>query len=381
MGTGKPDLAAYWPKPELNLPSPWSLPLTMLATGKMVAVESLSRDSQIFRYQNWSGQIQIPIHTPEWLTNVFPNILDNLHAGALSLDLSRFHLGGSLTTEDWEDQWFTIICDPHFSYVPCGLSGEDEVEYKRLAWIQDDALTPISDRTCADLSPRFPITPPFVTFNGFVDTQKFPLADDPSVGLDEITRNSSAVFRYANYVYAMLPKCKAHMKKKCEDYRVETTPFRKHGKKAYITGYFHGFCNKNTVFTSDYPYNPLEFVPLIEIIKVDWAAGEPRQTAASRDPFSTPSKGDMTERTKGKFKFDPLAQMSADAKVPGPLFNNGSQASDAIVDNDDPFSVNGLRDVAPINIKRSGEVETIEDSSDGASPTKRPKRGSLRGRK
>ncbi|KAK1962047.1 hypothetical protein LY78DRAFT_684372 [Colletotrichum sublineola] len=349
MGTEKPDLVAYWPKPELKLPSPWSLPLTMTAIGKIVAVESVDRDHQVFRYQNWTGQIQIPIHTPEWLANTFPDILDTLHDGALSLDLSRFHLGGPLTTEEWEDQWFSIICDPHFSYVPCGLSGEDE---------------------------------------------KFPLVDNPSIGLDDVTRNSSAIFRvwskftvteaahtpktgwYANYVYAMLPKCKPHMKKKCEDYRADTTPFRKHGKKAYITGYFHGFCKKSIVFSEGCPYNPLEFVPLIEILKIDWAAGEPRQQPGTRDLLASPSKPETPSRGKGKFHFDPLAQMTADAKRPAT-----PSKSNSTIDDNDPFSVNGLYEAPPNDSKRSGEIEVLGDSEDEASPTKRPKRGSWRGRR
>ncbi|KAK1521591.1 hypothetical protein CABS01_16521 [Colletotrichum abscissum] len=359
MSAEKPDLVAYWPKPELKPPSPWSLPLTMSAVGKIVATETLDRDFQVFRYQNWSGQIQIPLHTPGWLANTFPGILDASHADALSLDLSRFHLGGLSATDEWEDQ--------------C-----------------------ISERVCVDLPLRFPITPPFVAFNGFVDTQKFPLADNPSVGLDGVTRNSSAVFRiwskftvteaahtpktgwYANHVYAMLPKCKPHMKKKCEDYHADTTPFRKHGKKAYVTGYLHGFCNKAVVFSESCPYNPLEFVPLIEILKIDWAAGEPRQNPGARDLLATPSKPETPNRGKGRFVFDPLAQMTADAKGPA---TPSKSISDTLVDDDDPFSVNGLHEVPPTGSKRSGEIEVLDDSDDGASPTKRPKRGSLRGRK
>jgi hypothetical protein len=114
----------------------------MVAIGKIVAAETLDMADQVFRYQNWTGQIQIPIDTPEWLSDNFPGMLDTLHAGALALDISRFHRGGSLSPDEWEEQWFSIICEPHFSYVPCALSSSDEVAYKRLAWIQDDALTP-----------------------------------------------------------------------------------------------------------------------------------------------------------------------------------------------------------------------------------------------
>ncbi|KDN60017.1 hypothetical protein CSUB01_10707 [Colletotrichum sublineola] len=82
--------------------------------------------------------------------------------------------------------------------------------------------------------------------------------------------------------------------------------FRKHGKKAYITGYFHGFCNKNVVFSDSCPYNPLELVPLIEILKIDWAAGELRQQPGARDLFATPSKPETSSRGMGKSIFDPV---------------------------------------------------------------------------
>jgi hypothetical protein len=175
--------------------------------------------------------------------------------------------------------------------------------------------------------------PPFVSFNGFVDIQKFHLADNPAIGLDDVTRNSSAIFKtwsrftateaattpksgwYANYVYAMLPKCKAHLRRKCEEYHANTTPFRKHGKKAYVLGFFHGFCNKKNLFLSDTPYNPLEFVPFIEITDIDWATGEPKVAAEARDLPSTPSKSDASVRGRGRMVFDPLAQMSADAEI------------------------------------------------------------------
>ncbi|KAF6783347.1 hypothetical protein CSOJ01_15908, partial [Colletotrichum sojae] len=214
-------------------------------------------------------------------------MLDAMHGDALTLDVFRYHSGPISITGDWEDQWFQVVCEPHFSYVPCGLTSDEEISYKRLAWIQDDAITPVAVPT-PELPAPFPNTPPIVTFNGFVDTEKFPLNIDGVAGLDEVTANSSAVFRiwsrfpasevastpkdgwHANYVYAMHPKSKPHLKKKCEDYRAATTPFRKHGKKAYIVGYFYGFSDKKSVFTTDCVYNPLEFIPFIEIIKIDW---------------------------------------------------------------------------------------------------------------
>lgn len=67
-------------------------------------------------------------------------MLDGLQS--LTLDLFRFHLGFVSPLEDWEDQWFQVICDAYFSYVPCALSPDDDVVYKRLAWIPDDGIMP-----------------------------------------------------------------------------------------------------------------------------------------------------------------------------------------------------------------------------------------------
>jgi hypothetical protein len=138
----KPELAKYWPRVEPSLPSPWGLPLTMMATGNLVAVEILDKAVQVFKYQNWSGQVHIPVHVPQWLTENFPEILDRLHGDTLSLDISRFHGGGALVLDQWEDQWFTVICQPHFNYIPCALTGDEEVAYKRLAWIKDNGIMP-----------------------------------------------------------------------------------------------------------------------------------------------------------------------------------------------------------------------------------------------
>ncbi|OHE90475.1 hypothetical protein CORC01_14226 [Colletotrichum orchidophilum] len=270
----------------------------MTAIGKMVAVGLLNADCQVLHYQNWTAQTQTSIHTLEWLIDTVPGVLNTLHDGALSLDLSHFNLGGSLTTDDWEDQWLSIIFP---------IAGTPVLRL----------LLSISEPICVELTPRLPFTPPFLTLNVFVDAQRFPVADNPFIGLDDITRNSLAITGwFANYVYAMLPKCKPHMKKKCEDYPADTKPFRKHGKIAYVTGYFHGFCNKSIVFSESCTYNPLEFVPLIEILKIDWTAGEPRQHPGTRDLLGTPSKSETPDRGRGKFIFDTLAQMTANAKGP-----------------------------------------------------------------
>jgi hypothetical protein len=150
------------------------------------------------------------------------------------------------------------------------------------------------------------------------------LADNPEIGLDETTRNSSAIFLtwskfpdlengvkpepgwYANYVYAMFPKTKGHLTKKCEGYKAESTPFRKHGRKAYVRGYMHGFCHKTNMFAPDAKPTSLEFVPFVEIMEIDWAA----YSNDSKDIPATPPKKigrpGSTSTGKRRIAFDPF---------------------------------------------------------------------------
>jgi hypothetical protein len=127
-----------------------------------------------------------------------------------------------------------------------------------------------------------------IQFFGVLDTKNFVLADNPNIGLDETTRNCSAIFLtwsdlqngvmlepgwYPNYAYAMLPKTKKHLlTQKCESYKAASTQFRQHGRKAYIRGYMHGFCHKANMFTDDGRPSSLDFVPFVEIMDVDWVS-------------------------------------------------------------------------------------------------------------
>jgi hypothetical protein len=182
----------------------------------------------------------------------------------------------------------------------------------------------IAERTCAGLS----IPPPMIQFFGVVDTRKFVLADNPSIGLDETTRNCSAVFLtwskfpdlqngvlpesgwYPNYVYAMLPKTKKHLTQKCEGYKAASTQFRQHGRKAYIRGYMHGFCHKANMFTDNGRPSNLDFIPFVEIMDVDWAPATASSDGNQNFP-ATPKRSTKPDAasSKGKRKvaFDPFA--------------------------------------------------------------------------
>ena len=57
----------------------------------------------------------------------------------LNLTMYRFHFGTSLSLQDWEDQWFQVTCNPHFSLVPC-TGAEATIDYARMAFVKDYGL-------------------------------------------------------------------------------------------------------------------------------------------------------------------------------------------------------------------------------------------------
>ncbi len=258
----------------------------------------------------------------------------------------------------------------------------------------------IAERACADLSAAsFPTSPPQIQFCGIVDTTKFVLADNPSVGLDETTRNSSAVFLtwskfpeldngtkpeagwYANYIYAMLPRTKSHLTRKCESYQVNTTPFRKHGKKAYVRGYMHGFCHNENVFAPQARPNNLEFVPFVEITDIDWVGFPTDAKNSTPDVPPTPTKkGSPTDtRSKRRIKFDPFADGAGTAKSTLPARSEETGSVDGVgLDALDGGDDSGRMAVSIAGGKRRGD-DVPEGGSDGPSPTKKGK-GTPRGK-
>ena len=86
--------------------------------------------------------MHISIYVPAWLLKDF---IQSLEGTTLDFYMYRFHFG-SLTVKD-QDQCFQVTCCPYF---------------------------------------------PLVVYT--VDTRKFVFADDPDIGLDETTRNHSALF-------------------------------------------------------------------------------------------------------------------------------------------------------------------------------------------
>jgi hypothetical protein len=173
----------------------------------------------------------------------------------------------------------------------------------------------------------FVTSPPLIQFFGVVGSSKLVLADNPGIGLDDTTRNCSAIFLtwsefpdlengvkpepgwYSNYVYAMLPKTKPHLTKKCQGYKADSTPFRKHGRKAYM----HGFCHKVNMFAGGGRPNNLEFAPFVEIMDVYWAS----DAKPIQDVPATPVKMEVkpevaSTRGKRKITFDPFADLGMD---------------------------------------------------------------------
>ncbi|KAF6804723.1 hypothetical protein CSOJ01_10012 [Colletotrichum sojae] len=253
--------------------------------------------------------------------------------------------------------------------------GVEDPEYKRLAWIADEGIGFVREEEsdCNPVTPLFATIPPFITFCGYVDIQTYPMS--PSVS--DVNRNSSAVFKvwsrlaadkashpatgwYPNHIYAMYASCKPHLKNKCEEYKADRTPFRQHGKKAYVTGYFRGFCNKGSLFAEPGPTNPLVFVPLIEIINADWvsAPARPGNMEASSSPRKTqhepktPSKGDKVRSVFNPFSPSPVREIRPTTKTSpasvATIIAKGSEAIEDLPQTDrSPQSVSDTNEVTP----------------------------------
>ncbi|KAN0087113.1 hypothetical protein V8E54_000801 [Elaphomyces granulatus] len=118
----------------------------------------------------------------------------------------------------------------------------------------------------------------------------------------------------------MLPKTKGHLTKKCHGYKADSTPFRKHGKKAYVRGYMHGFCHKINMFAEGSRPNNVEFVLFVEIMEVDWAPNS-NDAKSLPDVPATPSKKDVkpdvasSRSGKRKIAFDPFADFNTGSSL------------------------------------------------------------------
>ncbi|KAF6807057.1 hypothetical protein CPLU01_15838 [Colletotrichum plurivorum] len=383
----KNEFSEFWPNKTTSPPSDWTVPLQMTDIGKLVDVQSLDRNSQLFRSQNWTAEIRIPGREPEWITTNFSHILQEMPDDCLVMEISRFVYPSAESDRLDSGSWVSILCSPHFRYVPCIMSGDgvEDPEYKRLAWIADEGIGFVSEEEsgCSPVTPLFATVPPFITFCGYVDTKTYPMS--PSVS--DVNRNSSAVFKvwsrfaadkashpgtgwYPNHVYAMYASCKPHLKNKCEEYKADRTPFRQHGKKAYVTGYFRGFCNKGSLFAEPGPTNPLVFVPLIEIINADWvsAPARPGNIEASSSPRKaqqepkTPSKGDKVRSVFNPFSPSPVRAIRPMTKTSpasvATIIAKGSEVIEDLPQTDgSPQSVSDANEVTPATqLLRPGRV-------------------------
>jgi hypothetical protein len=123
-----------------------------------------------------------------------------------ALTMYRFHFRDSLSLQDWEDQWFQVTCNPHFSLVP--YTSEAAIDYARMAffrlWVASVSIfslgsVPILMILALGANLRghviyvFCDIPPLNQFFGVVDTSKLVLADNPGIGLDDTTRNCSVI--------------------------------------------------------------------------------------------------------------------------------------------------------------------------------------------
>jgi hypothetical protein len=115
-------------------------------------------------------------------------------------------------------------------------------------------------------------------------------------------------------VYAMLPKIKT---KKCEEYKADSTPFRKHERKAYVRDYMHGFSN---MFAPEARPTGLECMSFIEIMEIDWVPFSSDTKTSFQDVPATPSKkvgrSDITSaKGKRRIAFDPFADLGTGSRL------------------------------------------------------------------
>lgn len=136
------DYSEFWPRIQPTMPLGWCPPVTLHAIGSMLKQESLDQSNEVFKFQNWMGHIKIPVNPPEWVDLNYPKLLDPLHSNELALDLFRYSRGYTPPVEYTDDEWVSIICKPHFSYVPYAVNDGSTVMYKRAAFISDNGFIP-----------------------------------------------------------------------------------------------------------------------------------------------------------------------------------------------------------------------------------------------
>jgi hypothetical protein len=121
-----------------TLPKPWTVPLVMTTVAKMPFAELPGRGKNLFKHHRMEASLEIPIGVPSWLLDDFAGMLQCPGGETLNLTMYRFHFGDSLSLQDWEDQWFHVTCNPHFSLVP--YTGEATIDYARMAFVKDYGL-------------------------------------------------------------------------------------------------------------------------------------------------------------------------------------------------------------------------------------------------
>ena len=115
----------------------------MTAFGTIPWLKLAAQNEQLFKSHKMEASLEVPIGVPGWLVNDFAAMLQSPDGCTLNLSIYRFHLGNSLTVGDWEDQWFQVTCNPHFSYMPYTTDVQDDgIDYARCAFVKDSGLQP-----------------------------------------------------------------------------------------------------------------------------------------------------------------------------------------------------------------------------------------------
>jgi hypothetical protein len=114
----------------------------MTATAMTTFVNLADRQDRLFKNHTMEANLQVPIIVPDWVLRDFQGMLQSVEGVTLEMVMYRYHFG-SLSEQEWEDQWWLITCYPHFSLMPHTDETEDDnINYARIAFMKDYGLQP-----------------------------------------------------------------------------------------------------------------------------------------------------------------------------------------------------------------------------------------------
>jgi hypothetical protein len=83
----------------------------MTATAITTFVNLTDRQDRLFKNHTMEASLQVPIIVPDWVLRDFKGMLQSVEGVTLEMVMYRYHFG-SLSEQEWEDQWWQITCYP-----------------------------------------------------------------------------------------------------------------------------------------------------------------------------------------------------------------------------------------------------------------------------